>query len=95
MEAGGETADPGQPAAAPLESPETDASPSEPRPPTGVVLLAGLGMACLLGFAGLLWYCGSLPLLHEPRIGALHPGEESWAFAEVRWAVDGEVRTGT
>ena len=53
----------------PAESPETDASPSEPGPPAGVVLLAGLGMACLLGFAGLLWYCGSSPLLHEPRIG--------------------------
>ena len=26
-------------------------------------------MACLLGFAGLLWYCGSSPLLREPRIG--------------------------
>ena len=48
---------------------ETDASPSEPGPPAGVVLLAGLGMACLLGFAGLLWYCGSSPLLREPRIG--------------------------
>jgi len=48
---------------------ETAASPSEPGPPAGVVLLAGLGMACLLGFAGLLWYCGSSPLLHEPRIG--------------------------
>lgn len=69
MEAGGEAADPGQPAAAPVESPETDVSPSGPGAPAGIVLLAGLGMACLLGFAGLLWYCGSLPLLHEPRIG--------------------------
>jgi copper transport protein len=38
-------------------------------PPAAVVLLAGLGLLCLLGFAGLLWYSGSLPLMAEPRIG--------------------------
>jgi len=41
------------------------------RPPAGTVLLAGLGLVCLLGFGGLLWYCGSLPLLREPRIGGV------------------------
>jgi copper transport protein len=53
---------------APAEASETDTSPSEPVPSAGIVLLAGLGMACLLGFAGLLWYCGASPLLQEPRI---------------------------
>ncbi len=37
--------------------------------PLGSLLLAGLGLACLLGFTGLLWFCGSSPLLQEPRIG--------------------------
>ena len=69
MEAGDETADPGQLVAASVDSPGTDTSRLEPGPSTVIVLLAGLGMACLLGFAGLLWYCGSLPLLREPRIG--------------------------
>jgi copper transport protein len=46
----------------------SDPVPSEARPAAGIVALAGLGLICLLGFAGLLWYCGSLPLLQEPRI---------------------------
>jgi len=69
MEPGGGTADGGQPEARLVESAETDEPSSETGPPAGIVLLAGFGMVCLLGFAGLLWYCGSLPLLHEPRIG--------------------------
>jgi copper transport protein len=68
-EAGNETAEPGHRLAASVDSPGPDASRPEPGPPMGIVLLAGLGMACLLGFAGLLWYCGSAPLLREPRIG--------------------------
>lgn len=46
-----------------------DTPASEAGPSVGFVLLAGLGMACLLGFAGILWYCGSLTALREPRIG--------------------------
>ncbi|MGB5674816.1 MAG: copper resistance protein CopC [Gemmatimonadota bacterium] len=68
-EAGDETAEPGHPAAASAESSATDRSSPEPSPSAGIVLLAGLGMACLLGFAGLLWYCGSSTILREPRIG--------------------------
>ena len=55
-------------AAVEVESVGAEVPPSETGPAAGVVLLAGLAMVCLLGFAGLLWYCGSLPLLHEPRI---------------------------
>jgi copper transport protein len=55
-------------AAVEVESVGVEVPPSETGPAAGVVLLAGLAMVCLLGFAGLLWYCGSLPLLHEPRI---------------------------
>jgi len=58
----------GHPASAPAEESENDASRSEPVPSAGIVFLAGLGMACLLGFAGLLWYCGASPFLQEPRI---------------------------
>ena len=68
-EAVAQPADPGHRVAAPAESSETHRSSSEPGPSPGIVLLAGLGMACLLGFAGLLWYCGASPLLNEPRIG--------------------------
>jgi copper transport protein len=65
---------------APTASPSQEGAPEVPAgqlpasdlpqalPGAVVVLLAGLGMVCLLGFAGLLWYCGSLPLLFEPRI---------------------------
>ena len=67
-EAADPTADPGQAVSDPEEASETDTSASEPVPSAGIVLLAGLGMACLLGFAGLLWYCGASPLLQEPRI---------------------------
>ena len=67
-EAADPSVDPGHPVSAAQETPETDPSPSEPVPSAGIVLLAGLGMACLLGFAGLLWYCGASPLLQEPRI---------------------------
>jgi copper transport protein len=67
-EAAEPTADPGHAGSAPAEASETGTSPSEPVPSWGIVLLAGLGMACLLGFAGLLWYCGASPLLQEPRI---------------------------
>jgi copper transport protein len=38
-------------------------------PSVSAVLLAGLGLICLLGFAGLLWHIGSLPLLTEPWVG--------------------------
>lgn len=38
-------------------------------PTATAVGLAGLGLLCVLGFAGLLWHSGSLPLLAEPRIG--------------------------
>ena len=68
-EAGDGTADGGQPAAGLVESAEAGEPSSDAGPHAGIVLLAGLGMACVLGFAGLLWYCGSLPLVHEPRIG--------------------------
>ncbi len=68
-EAGDGTADGGQPAAGLVESAEAGEPSSETGPPAVILLLAGLGMACVLGFAGLLWYCGSLPLMHEPRIG--------------------------
>lgn len=61
-------ADPGLPVSASAGASETGTSPSEPVPSAAIVLLAGLGMACLLGFAGLLWYCGASPLLQEPRI---------------------------
>jgi len=37
-------------------------------PGAGTVLLAGVGLICLLGFAGLLWFCGSLPLLEAARV---------------------------
>jgi len=40
----------------------------ETTPPTGAALLAGLALIAVLGFAGILWYCGALPLLREPRI---------------------------
>jgi len=46
----------------------TAAASGEETPPPGSVVIAGLGLACLLGFAGLLWFCGSSPLLQEPRI---------------------------
>ena len=68
-EAGDETADASPRLAASAPSPGPDTSRPHPGPSAGIVLLAGLGMACLLGFAGLLWYCGSSPLLREPRIG--------------------------
>ncbi len=61
--------------AAPFDSGEaakpaqTAAAPAKAGPPAAVVLLAGLGMFCLLGFAGLLWFCGSAPLMGEPRVG--------------------------
>jgi copper transport protein len=57
-----------QEAVTPSAAQPAAAVPGEATPAAGVVLLAGLGMVCLLGFAGLLWYCGSLPLLREPRI---------------------------
>ena len=38
-------------------------------PSAAAVLPAGLGLLFLLGFAGLLWHSGSLPLLAEPRVG--------------------------
>ena len=54
------------------EAPEAAASeaaaPGDSTPPAGGTLLAGFGLICLLGFSGLLWYCGSLALLREPRI---------------------------
>ncbi len=53
------------------EPSRAEARPSEAGPPIGRVLVAGIGMLCLLGFAGILWYCGSLPLLHEPRVGRI------------------------
>lgn len=56
------------PPAVGVEPVGAEVPPSETGPAAGVVLLAGLAMVCLMGFAGLLWYCGSLPLLHEPRI---------------------------
>lgn len=48
---------------------ETESPSSDAGPPAWIVALAGVGMVCLLGFAGILWYCGSLPLWQEPRIG--------------------------
>ena len=71
--AAGQGAPPGETAPAGTTEPT-----SEPGPPPGTVLLAGLGMACLLGFAGLLWYCGALPLLREPRIRSV-TGLLGWA----------------
>ncbi|MDP2483282.1 MAG: copper resistance protein CopC [Candidatus Palauibacterales bacterium] len=50
----------------------------ETAPPTGAALLAGLALIAVLGFAGILWYCGALPLLREPRIA-----RAVWAFG---WA---------
>jgi putative copper export protein len=38
-------------------------------PSAGVVIVAALAAFSLLGFAGLLWHCGSLPLMDEPRVG--------------------------
>lgn len=49
--------------------PAADADAARPAPATGAVVLAGLGLTCLFGFAGLLWFCGTLPLLREARIG--------------------------
>jgi copper transport protein len=40
----------------------------ETAPPPDAALLAGLALIAVLGFAGILWYCGALPLLREPRI---------------------------
>jgi len=37
-------------------------------PPVGTTLLAGLGLACLLAFAGLLWYAGASRLMAEPSV---------------------------
>ncbi len=48
--------------------PGTSAGATTQTPALGAALIAGLGLACLLGFAGLLWFCGALPLLQEPRI---------------------------
>lgn len=38
--------------------PTLPADAAEPAPPIGRTLLGGLGLACLLGFAGLLWHAG-------------------------------------
>lgn len=48
--------------------PGTSVGSTTQTPALGAALIAGLGLACLLGFAGLLWFCGALPLLREPRI---------------------------
>lgn len=40
-----------------------------PAAPLAGVILSALGLACLLGFTGLLWFVGSGPMVHEPRIG--------------------------
>ncbi|MBT8478223.1 MAG: copper resistance protein CopC, partial [Gemmatimonadetes bacterium] len=37
-------------------------------PPAGKTLLAGLGLACLLAFSGLLWYAGATRLIAEPSV---------------------------
>jgi copper transport protein len=67
-------------AAAPDEAPDAtpdaqsggdavrQADDGDPPPPLGMALLAGLGLACLIGFAGLLWYAGASPLLLEPPV---------------------------
>jgi len=48
--------------------PGTSVGATTQTPALGAAVIAGLGLACLLGFAGLLWFCGALPLLREPRI---------------------------
>lgn len=67
---------PGQPtdtaatgeAASGLPGPRSAASSSRPRAfPTSRVAVRGLGMFCLLGFAGLLWFGVGTTLLGEPR----------------------------
>ncbi|MFO7588779.1 MAG: copper resistance protein CopC [Gemmatimonadota bacterium] len=51
------------PAAAGDATPSDEASPS-----LRLTLLAGLGLACLLAAAGLLWFAGGTSLVREPRV---------------------------
>lgn len=52
----------GAAAAAPTLRPEAKA------PPLRLTLLSGLGLACLLAAAGLLWFAGGTSLVREPRV---------------------------
>jgi len=50
------------------EPPEMAEASGKAGPTGGMVTLAFLALASLLGFAGLLWNCGTLPVLSEPRV---------------------------
>jgi copper transport protein len=53
------------------DSPTTEAvveDAADATSPLGGAILGGFGLACLLGFAGLLWYVGAGPLMREPRV---------------------------